>query len=98
MPTMREVVTKLVINPNTVFKAYRMLEHEGFVTSRPGLGTFVAQTFVETPARDYQAFRQGLTNWLNEAYAAGLDEESIQALFESTFQQFLRRNHDEGIA
>lgn len=98
LPTMREVVSKLVINPNTVFKAYRMLEHEGFVTSRPGLGTFVKQTLVETPTKDYQASRQGLINWLNEAYAAGLDEESIQALFESTFQQFLRRNQHEGTA
>lgn len=98
LPTMREVVKKLVINPNTVFKAYRTLELEGLVASRPGLGTFVLQTLTDPSVKDHEVFRQGLINWLNEASAAGLDEESIQALFESTFQQFLKRKHEEGIA
>ena len=42
LPTVREVVERLVINPNTVLKAYRELEHEGLVSSRPGQGTFQA--------------------------------------------------------
>ncbi len=57
LPTMREVVAKLVINPNTVFKAYRMLEHEDFVASRPGQGTFVSQTYIEVSTKDYHMFR-----------------------------------------
>ncbi len=36
LPTMRTVVSSLAINPNTVFKAYRELEHEGLIESRPG--------------------------------------------------------------
>src|SRR6516162_1666250 len=44
LPTVREVVEKLVINPNTVLKAYRELEHAGLITSRPGQGTFVTRT------------------------------------------------------
>jgi GntR family transcriptional regulator len=98
LPTMREVVKKLVINPNTVFKAYRTLELEGLVGSRPGLGTFVLQTLTGPSVKEHDMFRQDLANWLNEASAAGLDEESIQALFESTFQQFLKRKREEGIA
>ena len=41
LPLIREVVESLAINPNTVAKAYRQLEHEDLVTGRPGQGTFV---------------------------------------------------------
>ena len=43
LPTVREVVAQITINPNTVLKAYRDLEREGLVESRPGQGTFVRQ-------------------------------------------------------
>ena len=38
LPTVKEVVGQLAINPNTVLKAYRELEHEGLVSARPGVG------------------------------------------------------------
>ena len=41
LPTVKEVVGSIAINPNTVLKAYRELEHEGLVQGRPGVGTFV---------------------------------------------------------
>ncbi len=41
LPTVKEVVARLAINPNTVLKAYRELEHDGLVAARPGIGTFV---------------------------------------------------------
>ena len=44
LPTVREVVADLAINPNTVAKAYRDLEREGLVVARQGRGTFVAST------------------------------------------------------
>ena len=44
LPTVREVVEKLAINCNTALKAYRELEHDGLIASRPGQGTFVART------------------------------------------------------
>ena len=44
LPTAREVVEDLAINPNTVLKAYRDLESEGYVHSRPGAGTFVSKS------------------------------------------------------
>ena len=42
LPTVKEAVAELAINPNTVVKAYRQLDNEGLVTARPGQGTFVA--------------------------------------------------------
>ena len=41
LPTAKEVVGALAINPNTVLKAYRELEREGLVAPRPGAGTFI---------------------------------------------------------
>src|SRR6478736_7680016 len=47
LPTVKEVVAKVAINPNTVLKAYRELELEGLVAARPGLGTFVTRTLTD---------------------------------------------------
>src|SRR5215467_5103206 len=86
LPTVREVVEQLVINPNTVLKAYRDLEREGLVTSRPGQGTFVQRTLASTSLSSHAALRRSLARWIASAYAAGLDSESVLALFMSTFQ------------
>ncbi|HJT55341.1 MAG TPA: GntR family transcriptional regulator [Ktedonobacteraceae bacterium] len=91
LPTMRMVVSRLAINPNTVFKAYRELEYEGLIESRPGQGTFVRKTLADASLASHAALRSSLIKWLQEAEAAGLDEESIEALFASTFQQFHKR-------
>lgn len=43
LPTVRELAGQLVINPNTIAKAYKQLEQEGIIVTRPGVGAFVAQ-------------------------------------------------------
>lgn len=91
LPTMRMVVSRLAINPNTVFKAYRELEYEGLIESRPGQGTFVRKTLADASLASHAALRQSLIKWLQEAEAAGLNEESIATLVASTLQQFHKR-------
>jgi GntR family transcriptional regulator len=86
LPTVRQVVAQITINPNTVLKAYRELEREGLVTSRPGQGTFVQRTLANTSLASHAALRDSLVRWLQNAYEAGLDGESVLALFMSTFQ------------
>jgi len=88
LPTMREVVAHLAINPNTVFKAYRTLEMEGLVGSRPGLGTFVTRTLADPTLESHETLRQHLIGWLREAVAASLPEESIKALFDQTLKDY----------
>ncbi len=88
LPTVKEVVGKLAINPNTVHKAYRELEYEGLVTARPGLGTFVTRTLSGESLAAHAPLRLDLQEWLAKARAAGLDEESIEALFRDTFRRF----------
>jgi GntR family transcriptional regulator len=81
LPTVKEVVTSLTINPNTVLHAYRQLDLEGLVEGRRGVGTFVAATPSPPPVDDLKSLRSGLERWLTRARAAGLDDESIGALF-----------------
>src|SRR3954471_13441750 len=86
LPTVKEVVGSLAINPNTVLKAYRELERDGLVAARPGVGTFVTRTLVDSSLAAHEPLRRDLLRWLTEARTAGLDEESIEALFTSTFR------------
>src|SRR5918998_1507862 len=86
LPTVKEVVARLAINPNTVLKAYRELEHEGLVGARPGVGTFVTATLADTSLAAHGRLRQELQRWLAKARRAGLDDESIEALFMTTFR------------
>lgn len=94
LPTVKEVVGRLAINPNTVLKAYRELEHEGLVAARPGVGTFVTATLADSTLAAHGQLRQELRRWLAKARRAGLDDESIEALFMTTF----RTTAGEGIA
>ena len=87
LPTVKEVVSKLAINPNTVLKAYRELEHLGLVTPRPGVGTFVTQSLAGESLAAHEPLRVELRAWLAKARAAGLDADSVEALFMTTFRE-----------
>src|SRR5512138_2682684 len=87
LPTVKEVVARVAINPNTVLKAYRELEYEGLVQARPGIGTFVTRTLSGDTLAAHEPLRRDLRRWLADARGAGLDEESIEALFVSTFRE-----------
>jgi GntR family transcriptional regulator len=86
LPTVREVVEQVVIHPNTVFKAYRELEHEGLVASRPGHGTFVIRTLPATSLASHAVLRRSFDRWLARAHEAGLDDESVLALVHSALR------------
>ena len=87
LPTVKEVVGSLAINPNTVLKAYRELEHEGLVEGRPGVGTFVLKGLDGPPPHAHVALRKSLLRWIRSALDAGLDHDSVEALFDSTFRE-----------
>ena len=72
------------INQNTVLKAYRELEYDGLVTAQPGVGTFVRLTLADSSLAAHGPLREQLRRWLSAARQAGLDEESIEALFDAT--------------
>jgi GntR family transcriptional regulator len=80
----------IAINPNTVFKAYRELEMLGLVQGRTGSGTFVSGRPSGPPPEIQSAIANGLAHWIKEAKEAGLDEESIEALINSTLHNTRR--------
>jgi GntR family transcriptional regulator len=89
LPTAREVVARLAINPNTVLKAYRELEREGLVRARPGVGTFVVGNLPRTDTITQARYLASLNEWMLSARAAGLDFDDIEAIYHTA-----QRRHD----
>jgi len=96
LPRVRDVVGSLAINPNTVLKAYRELEHKGLAAGRPGQGTFVEAALDQVALPELAALRRSLLEWLATANAAGLDEDGMVALFTSALQDFRERRGGSG--
>jgi len=87
LPKVKDVVAKLVINPNTVLKAYRELDIEGIVEGRRGQGTFIVASLPSvTPLENHETVQRALARWMESARKAGLDEEAIAALFATTLR------------
>ena len=80
LPTVKELAEDLAINPNTVVKAYRQLEHEGLTGGRPGQGTFIIATPAPPLPDASEALRASLAEWFRAAEAAGLSDEAVTAL------------------
>jgi GntR family transcriptional regulator len=88
LPTVREVVARLAVNPNTVLRAYRDLEHEGLVTLRPGTGTFVAETAI--PPFDqplYRSLREELARWIAAGRRQGVGDRTLAAIFDHVLHE-----------
>ena len=82
LPGMRRLAEQLVMNPNTVAKAYREMEHAGLIALRHGAGAFVA----ETTDGNRQAVREGraaVKRTVASLRGQGLDDGAIRRLFES---------------
>ncbi|HEV3101527.1 MAG TPA: GntR family transcriptional regulator [Candidatus Dormibacteraeota bacterium] len=95
LPTVKEVSAQVALNPNTVLRAYRELEHDGLVISRPGLGTFVTATIPPAvEAASYNSLRADLERWIQKARARGVDDSRLVALF----AHVLRENAEEVVA
>ena len=95
LPRVKDVVGTLAINPNTVLKAYRELEHRGLAVGRPGLGTFIVATLGDVSLADQQTLRSAMLRCIGAARDAGLDDEGIAALFSSALSE--SRNLNEGV-
>ena len=88
LPRVKDVVGSISINPNTVLKAYRELEHKGLAIGRPGQGTFVIGAPEPIEPERLAALRARLLDgWLQEAAAAGLDEDGMLAVFASAVRE-----------
>ena len=78
LPSVRVVVRQITINPNTVHRAYRELEHLGLVEGRLGLGTFVIGSGAGSPL-EYraQSWRDVLRDGVTLARSSGVEDDVI---------------------
>jgi GntR family transcriptional regulator len=91
LPTVRDVVRQIAINPNTVHRAYRELEAQGLTEGRQGSGTFVQRSLDLVPD-EHSALRRDLDGWVRAARRAGLADEGIAALI----AEAMRSTESEG--
>lgn len=89
LPTVRDLARTLVINPNTVGKAYQLLENEGVISTRRGSGTFVACVSPRlSPALRRARVTRLLDDLFTEAYHMGLDDNALQDLIQKRAKSF----------
>jgi GntR family transcriptional regulator len=91
LPRVKDVAGLLAINPNTVLKAYRALEHKGLAVGHPGLGTFISRALDRVGLGTQAELRREFLGWLERADAAGLDHDGIVALATATLRDFSGR-------
>ena len=96
LPTIRRVAEDLVMNPNTVVRAYRELQHEGIIDLKHGSGAFVSVSASIAGRTRVTRKAQGIVQFALERLAGlGLTEEEIRRLFENDLAQ-LRAERPSG--
>src|SRR5215471_725875 len=93
LPGIRRVAEDLVMNPNTVAKAYRELEHEGVIELRHGAGAFIAdrkqaRQEANLAAKALPVIRQAI----GQLDRLGLDEDEIRRLFDGELARLRAEN------
>ena len=83
LPAIRRVAEDLVINPNTVAKAYRDLEHEGVIELRQGAGAFVAENGRTAHVETVKAGQPVLQAAIDRLRESGLSLDEIRRLFDA---------------
>lgn len=86
LPTVRALAQDLGVNPNTVSKAYQMLERDGITYSVTGRGSFISPSMSALDQKRAMA-QDKLTTALNEAVANGLSKQEIFAVFQKFFEE-----------
>ncbi|MEW5901536.1 MAG: GntR family transcriptional regulator [Acidobacteriota bacterium] len=83
LPSIRDLAAELVVNPNTVARAYRDLEHEGFIYTRKGKASFVTENSTSLIQRERLRRLDEIMEWaVEEAQKFGFSHEEIGKAFE----------------
>ena len=97
LPGIRPLAEELVMNPNTVAKAYRELEHEGVIELRHGAGAFVAATVRHKDATDkMRAGQTVMSGAVSKLRSRGLSNEELRRLFEAALLSGTRLGGQRG--
>ncbi|MFX3623190.1 MAG: GntR family transcriptional regulator [Ectobacillus sp.] len=97
LPSVRELASMLVVNPNTVSKAYQELERQGVIETLRGKGTFVSAHL--TPRKDEQrvaALRQQFKQILMEATYLGVSKDTLVEWLDACYKELGGEANAEG--
>lgn len=89
LPSVRDLARAVVVNPNTIAKAYAELERDGIVATRKGMGTFVARR--ENPLKESEKRRrliERIDALLTEAVHLGVSAKDLQRWIETRLADF----------
>ena len=97
LPGIRPLAEELVINPNTVAKAYRELEHDGVIELRHGAGAFVTGAAREKKLTDRLRAGQAIVAAaMDKLRARGVTEAEIRRLFEAELTRLTAKGDPRG--
>ena len=85
LPSVREMSISLTVNPNTVQKAYKQLEADGFIYSVKGKGNFVAA--MQNVKKDTEDLYRNLTATVKELMYLGEDKKSLVNVINNIFTE-----------
>jgi GntR family transcriptional regulator len=89
LPSVRQLSRELVVNPNTVARAYTELERDGVLNTRQGLGVFVAEPQADlSAAARRERFAEALDRFLTEAVHLGFSAEDVVAAITKRIKNF----------
>ena len=86
LPTIRKLAEDLAMNPNTVIRAYRELEHEGLVELRHGSGAYIRESSGQR-ARVIREAQELVERTVDRVLGLGLSEEELRRVFENELAQ-----------
>jgi GntR family transcriptional regulator len=97
LPAVRKLASELVINPNTVAKAYMHLEQAKLVVTKTGSGTYVADTKTRSAdAAEINILTERMDNIIARAINLGLNQNDLTKVFKSRLEKFTDKKHEPG--
>lgn len=93
MPSVRELATELIVNPNTIAKAYQELERDGIIKTVRGVGTFVAVKEVKFVLEErVKVINLAIDKVLIEAHHMGFSDEDVRNIFDDRINDWKVKN------
>ena len=87
LPSVRQLSAELGINPNTIQKAYRLMEQEGLIYAQPGRGNFVTPKVSEQRKKQQEAQMERVKEEIRKAREMGIGDDSLQEIIRKIYRE-----------
>ncbi|WP_432662830.1 GntR family transcriptional regulator [Wukongibacter baidiensis] len=95
IPSVRELAKKLTINPNTIQKAYRELERQGYIYSVKGRGNFVSSGIKKVDDAKVEYLKKQIEKSVSELMFIGIEKNELISLIERIYENTKEGNEDD---